>query len=128
MVKLIRIKPEGAHMSIRQGRRTAALVVFLAALTLSCSSSENPPQDDAAASSPPRTAPADPTIAEPAADDTTPPVEKVRDAFATLQATMGDDCTPGDCAYFLGRVHDELMGLDAAMKADPKGPAHFKDP
>ncbi|MFC8826123.1 hypothetical protein ACFT9I_12295 [Streptomyces sp. NPDC057137] len=115
-------------MSIRQGRGAAALVVLLAASLLSCSSSEDPPRDDARASSPPRTAPADPTPAEPVPDDTTPPVEAVRDAFATLQATLNDDCTPGDCDYFLGRVHDELAGLDTAMKADPKGPGHFKEP
>ncbi|MFD6108817.1 hypothetical protein ACFWG0_01735 [Streptomyces yangpuensis] len=54
--------------------------------------------------------------------------EKVRDAFAGLQATLNDACTPGECAHFLGRVHDELHGLDAAMKADPKGPGHFPEP
>ncbi|MEU7278130.1 hypothetical protein AB0A69_04965 [Streptomyces sp. NPDC045431] len=54
--------------------------------------------------------------------------EKVRDAFAGLQATLGDSCTPGNCAYFLDRVHEELDGLDRAMKADPKGPGHFAEP
>ena len=56
--------------------------------------------------------------------------EQVRDAFATLQATLYDTCTPGDghCAYVLGRVHDELAGLDASMRAYPKGPGHFKAP
>ncbi len=46
------------------------------------------------------------------------------DAFATLQATLGETCTPGagDCAYFLGRVTQELTELDEAMRADPKGP------
>ncbi|MFD6225443.1 hypothetical protein ACFWFZ_00940 [Streptomyces sp. NPDC060232] len=57
----------------------------------------------------------------------TPP-EKVRDAFAGLQATLDGSCTPAECAYFLGRVYDELQGLDAAMKADPKGPGHFPEP
>ncbi|MER5614268.1 hypothetical protein [Streptomyces sp. NPDC002215] len=54
----------------------------------------------------------------------------VRDAFAGLQATLNDNCTPGssNCAYFLGRVHDELAGLDKAMKADAQGPGHFKEP
>ncbi|MFF7213712.1 hypothetical protein ACFZAU_24765 [Streptomyces sp. NPDC008238] len=60
------------------------------------------------------------------------PVEKVRDAFATLQATYHSGCTPttsqGECAYFLNRVHDELAGLDEAMKADPQGPGHFREP
>lgn len=56
--------------------------------------------------------------------------ELVRDAFAGLQATLGETCTPGagDCAYFLGRVNEELNSLDAAMKADAKGPGHFKEP
>ncbi|MFJ4837745.1 hypothetical protein [Streptomyces sp. NPDC088746] len=56
--------------------------------------------------------------------------ELVRDAFAGLQATLDDTCTPGagDCAYFLGRVNDELNGLDKAMKADKKGPGHFEEP
>ncbi|MFJ9551165.1 hypothetical protein [Streptomyces erythrochromogenes] len=56
------------------------------------------------------------------------PPEKVRDAFAGLQATLDDSCTPSGCAYFLGRVHEELHGLDAAMKADPKGPGHYPEP
>ncbi|THA81478.1 hypothetical protein [Streptomyces sp. A0592] len=56
------------------------------------------------------------------------PPEKVRDAFAGLQATLDGSCTPSECAHFLGRVHDELRGLDAAMKADPKGPGHFPEP
>ncbi|MFE9138687.1 hypothetical protein [Streptomyces sp. NPDC007355] len=54
--------------------------------------------------------------------------ERVRDAFAGLQATLDDSCTPGNCAYFLGRVHDELQRMDRAMKADPKGPGHFPEP
>ncbi|MCX4847767.1 hypothetical protein [Streptomyces sp. NBC_00893] len=56
--------------------------------------------------------------------------EAVRDAFAGLQATLNDNCTPGssNCAYFLGRVHDELVRLDKAMKADAQGPGHFKQP
>ncbi|MGC5006187.1 hypothetical protein [Streptomyces sp. NBC_00353] len=55
---------------------------------------------------------------------------QVRDAFATLQATLNDTCTPGtgNCAYVLGRVHDELAGLEASMKAYPKDPGHFKEP
>ncbi|WP_258025053.1 hypothetical protein, partial [Streptomyces bambusae] len=70
---------------------------------------------------PPPPAPAAPTT--PAV-----PPEQVRDAFAGLQATLKDACTPGNCAYFLGRVHDELHRLDRAMKADPKGPGHFPEP
>ncbi|WP_327367639.1 hypothetical protein [Streptomyces sp. NBC_01217] len=54
----------------------------------------------------------------------------VRDAFAGLQATLNDNCTPGspNCAYFLGRVNDELAGLDKSMKADAQGPGHFREP
>ncbi|MFI2783113.1 hypothetical protein [Streptomyces sp. ALB3] len=61
-------------------------------------------------------------------DPNTP--ELVRDAFAGLQATPGGTCTPGagDCACFLGRVHEELDGLDEAMKADRKGPDHVEEP
>lgn len=82
----------------------------------------------AAASTPPA-ASAPPASRGPSSSDLpgTPP-EKVRDAFAGLQATLGDSCTPADCAYFLGRVHDELHRLDRAMKADPKGPGHFPEP
>ncbi|MEE1747469.1 MULTISPECIES: hypothetical protein [unclassified Streptomyces] len=56
--------------------------------------------------------------------------EAVRDAFAGLQATLNEDCAPGssDCAYFLGRVHDELLRLATSMKADAQGPGHFKEP
>ncbi|MFB8024351.1 hypothetical protein ACFQ6U_04375 [Streptomyces sp. NPDC056465] len=56
--------------------------------------------------------------------------ELVRDAFAGLQATYQDGCAPGDgnCAYFLGRVEEELDGLDKAMKADKQGPGHFEEP
>ncbi|WP_228925615.1 hypothetical protein [Streptomyces sp. DH7] len=60
----------------------------------------------------------------------TPGPALVRDAFATLQATLDDTCTPGagDCAYFLGRVTRELTELDESMRADGKGPGHFKKP
>ncbi|PJE94331.1 hypothetical protein CUT44_29190 [Streptomyces carminius] len=65
----------------------------------------------------------------PAAGRPSPGPEAVRDAFAGLQATLGDSCgTPGNCEYLLGRVLEELEGLDAAMKADPKGPGHFPEP
>ncbi|MFD5647714.1 hypothetical protein ACFWIP_39600, partial [Streptomyces anulatus] len=69
------------------------------------------------------------TAAEPAVGPTPGPA-LVRDAFATLQATLDDTCTPGagDCAYFLGRVTRELTELDESMRADDKGPGHFKKP
>ncbi|MFI5979888.1 hypothetical protein ACIBEA_03310 [Streptomyces sp. NPDC051555] len=63
-----------------------------------------------------------------AADPATAPPVKVRDAFAGLQATLGGSCTPGECAFFLGRVYDELHQMDRSMKADPKGPGHFPEP
>ncbi|GGY64760.1 hypothetical protein [Streptomyces omiyaensis] len=53
--------------------------------------------------------------------------ELVRDAFATLQATLNDSCA-SDCSYFLRRVNKELQELDWAMKNDPKGPGHFPEP
>ncbi|MFH0244447.1 hypothetical protein ACGRHY_18985 [Streptomyces sp. HK10] len=59
----------------------------------------------------------------------TPGPGSVRDEFAGLQATLDDSCdTPGNCEYLLNRVVDELDGLDAAMKADGKGPGHFPEP
>ncbi|MFF9349874.1 hypothetical protein [Streptomyces sp. NPDC014734] len=56
--------------------------------------------------------------------------EAVRDAFAGLQATLTETCTPGsaDCAYVLGRVNDELARLEKSMKADVQGPGHFEEP
>ncbi|MFD7959248.1 hypothetical protein ACFV5J_00385 [Streptomyces zaomyceticus] len=76
----------------------------------------------------------DGTTAPAATPDATPsatrsePVSLVRDAFAGLQATLNESCTPDNCAYFLGRVYDELHRLDRAMKADAKGPGHFPEP
>ncbi|GAA3389376.1 hypothetical protein [Streptomyces roseoviridis] len=126
-------------------RRTAVAVVALAALAVSCGTDPDPgpPADhrqggtggvatvptsaaDAADAAAESEASAGATPA-PTVPDELPP-ERVRDAFAGLQATLGDACTPDDCAYFLGRVHDELHRLDRAMKADPKGAGHFRRP
>ncbi|MER7953209.1 hypothetical protein [Streptomyces sp. NPDC096030] len=111
---------------------TALLAAPLAAVLLvSCSSAEERPGRPA-----PTTAAAAPLADDdsraedaPAPQDgmPTPAPVQVRDAFAGLQATLGGSCAT-DCAYFLGRVHDELDRLDAAMKADPKGPGHFPEP
>ncbi|TWV35586.1 hypothetical protein FRZ03_26685 [Streptomyces misionensis] len=117
----------------RRALGASMLVVASAALLLSCSAGTGTAPS---ASAPParavRTPAPVPTTEEPAAPDTAAPSpgpEKVRDAFAELQATYHDGCTtPGNCAYFLGRVRDNLDGLDAAMKADPQGPAHFERP
>ncbi|POG46193.1 hypothetical protein [Streptomyces sp. ZL-24] len=124
-----------------RGLRATAVAMLAAAALASCT--QDTPQDAA----PPRSsAPAAPSAApvdnadqaEQAASEATqepalpaePAPEAVRDAFATLQATLNDTCTPGagDCAYFLGRVTRELTELDEAMRADPKGPGHFKQP
>ncbi|MFE0351477.1 hypothetical protein [Streptomyces griseoluteus] len=117
----------------RHALGATTLVVALASLLLSCSGSpgttssdgESPIRDvhNAASTSTAEETPA-PVTADPA-----PRVEKVRDVFARLQATYNDGCTtPGNCEYFLGRVLDELSSLDEAMKADPQGPEHFKEP
>ncbi|MFE2306162.1 hypothetical protein [Streptomyces sp. NPDC059411] len=134
--------------TVRRGA-AAVLVATAAFATVSCSADPSPaPGINAsatpAASSAPASAPASspssapsPPASPPAspssrgAASTAPsalPAEKVRDAFAGLQATLGDSCTPGNCAYFLGRVYDELHRMDRAMKADPKGPGHFPEP
>ncbi|MFI6284518.1 hypothetical protein ACIBCM_07130 [Streptomyces sp. NPDC051018] len=122
----------------RSTARGAAVVVALAALSVSCGT---PEKDDGAPGGPvaavtsPGTPEAPSSVSGGDSDGSAPPsapdgepVEKVRDAFAGLQATLGESCTPGNCAYFLGRVHDELRGMDRAMKADPKGPGHFPEP
>ncbi|MFJ4847799.1 MULTISPECIES: hypothetical protein [unclassified Streptomyces] len=116
---------------IRRPLGAALLTATTAALLLSCSAgpdearSGTPAPKAAASASTSASAPA-PTDSE---EPTTQPVEMVRDAFATLQATYHSGCTtPGECEYFLTRVHDELDGLDAAMKADPQGRDHFREP
>ncbi|MFE2941519.1 hypothetical protein ACFXKG_21035 [Streptomyces sp. NPDC059255] len=125
-------------MQIRRVRRTAIFTAVTAACLLSCSAGADDTsggvgtRETARSSSAP--APADSTVQDNVAVTPTPAAspgsELVRDAFAGLQATLNDTCTPGsgDCAYFLGRVHEEVTGLDAAMKADPKGPGHFPEP
>ncbi|MET8507762.1 hypothetical protein ABZV60_24370 [Streptomyces sp. NPDC004787] len=125
--------------SIRGG---AVALVALAALCVSCGADPAPQPlpgaSDAVATVPTSAAEAAEAAASadaaagvttpPAGPDPTPGAEKVRDAFAGLQATLDDSCATSGCAYFLGRVHDELLRLDRAMKADPKGPGHFPRP
>lgn len=125
-------------MSFSTARSAAVLAVALAAFTVSCdaepaappaasaSSASSAASATSAASSPSAGTAPSPTGSQP--DPGNLPPEKVRDAFAGLQATLDDACTPGNCAYFLGRVYDELHRLDRAMKADPKGPGHFPEP
>ncbi|MFG2755879.1 hypothetical protein [Streptomyces wuyuanensis] len=123
-------------MRIPRPLRTAALIALPAALLVACSSAGNgspkaggsPAAARAGVEAGQPAAAADDGASTPAAGDTPPP-EKVRDAFAGLQATLQDGCTTEEqCAYFLGRVYDELDRLDRAMKADPKGPGHFPEP
>lgn len=116
-------------------RKAAVLAVTLAAFTVSCDAEPSASPGSSAS------APASQGVPEPAStpsatgsptaslpDPENLPPEKVRDSFAGLQATLDDACTPGNCAYFLGRVYDELHRLDRSMKADPKGPGHFPEP
>ncbi|MER7176689.1 hypothetical protein [Streptomyces mesophilus] len=121
-------------------RRAVAAAALLGAALVGCSTGGDGRADGAPEQTAPAATPA--TAAEPPPgpegseepggpeDPMSPGPEKVRDAFAGLQATLGDTCTPGagDCAYHLGRVHEELTGLEAAMKNDPKGPGHFPEP
>ncbi|MCX5128364.1 hypothetical protein OG898_30560 [Streptomyces sp. NBC_00193] len=114
--------------------RGAAVLVGIAAFTVSCGANpESAPATDVSASSAASpssqgAASTAPTASRSGSTSSALPAERVRDAFAGLQATLKDSCTPGNCAYFLGRVYDELHRMDRAMKADPKGPGHFPEP
>ncbi|MGW0389912.1 hypothetical protein ACWDYJ_03225 [Streptomyces sp. NPDC003042] len=137
--------------STMRGAAATVVTVALAAFTVSCTENAEPkpqsaastsaapsappsvPSASAASAAPSATAPGTepspaPSLPSAAATSTELPAEKVRDAFAGLQATLNDSCTPGNCAYFLGRVYDELHRMDRAMKADAKGPGHFPEP
>ncbi|MFH7594045.1 hypothetical protein WDV06_02925 [Streptomyces racemochromogenes] len=103
---------------ILRATAATAVTVALAALTVSCDSGHRPQAAAELAASASDAGPPAPS----------PQPERVRDAFAGLQATLDDSCTPANCAYLLGRVYDELHRVDRAMKADPKGPAHFPEP
>ncbi|MFF1839517.1 hypothetical protein ACFVXE_35910 [Streptomyces sp. NPDC058231] len=133
-------------MSVRIRSRAAAAVLplLLGAFVVGCSSADTAdgpggevpyvaPSVNAAAAAKAAAADAEASAAaEDAAATEAPPTgpAKVRDAFATLQATLGETCTvgAGDCAWVLGRVHDQLVGLEASMKAYPGSPGHFKEP
>lgn len=120
-------------MRVRRTLVAPTLVVALASVLLSCSGSPGrSPSDGASPTGDVRKVASTPATDEsptPETAEPTPGVEKVRDVFARLQATYNDGCTtPGNCENFLGRVLDELGSLDEAMKADPQGPAHFKEP
>ncbi|MEU9251838.1 hypothetical protein AB0D66_08340 [Streptomyces sp. NPDC048270] len=126
-------------MFLSTARATAVLAVALAAFAVSCGadpaaapagaaapSSSAPAAASGSASAPAPASSPRPSSSVPA--DASVPPEKVRDAFAGLQATLDDTCTPAQCSYFLNRVYDELHRMDRAMKADPKGPGHFPEP
>ncbi|GGJ36844.1 hypothetical protein [Streptomyces brasiliensis] len=122
-------------MRARHALGAPTLVVALAAFLLSCSGSpgstssdgQSPAGDVRATTS--ASATEEPPAPGTAESVPSPAPEKVRDAFAGLQATYNDGCTtPGNCEYFLGRLIDELTRLERAMRADPQGPGHFKEP
>lgn len=136
---LLHVVPPVIKQPVRRPPGTPLLAVPLAALLLSCSAPSDDASDRTAASTrTPVSASASASASSPA--NSAPPsdrqpegtTEKVRDAFATLQATYHSGCTPstsaGECEYFLTRVRDELAQLDEAMKADPQGPGHFREP
>lgn len=118
--------------ALRTVLRTAIPVVVLGACLSGCSLFSSTPEPGAgAAGRPSASAGADGAGSSASGGDAGEPAPPlVRDAFAGLQATLDGTCTPGagDCAYVLGRVNDELDRLDQAMKADPQGPDHFKEP
>ncbi|WP_432089653.1 hypothetical protein [Streptomyces sp. bgisy095] len=109
------------HKKSVQG--TVLATAVLAAMAVSCGTTPEPVRPASGAGAP------DSADATPYPDNAYAPStgEKVRDAFATLQATLNDSCAK-DCGYFLGRVNKELQELDRAMKNDPKGPGHFPEP
>ncbi|MGW6984569.1 hypothetical protein ACWGE1_34825 [Streptomyces sp. NPDC054932] len=114
-------------------RGAAILAVALAGFAVSCDAEPAAPPAASAPADGGALGPSDPSPAAPTptgapSGPTARPAELVRDAFAGLQATLDDSCTPGNCAYVLGRVRDELHRMDRAMKADPKGPGHFPEP
>ncbi|MFE7748124.1 hypothetical protein [Streptomyces sp. NPDC057428] len=130
-------------MPIRTGLRSATAAVILGVSLVGCGAATT---TDGPGGDVPYVDPSAAVAAKAAADEASPkPVPTgaaqavetgpagpalVRDAFAGLQATLMDGCTPGDgnCAYFLGRVNEELGGLDESMKADKQGPEHFREP
>lgn len=126
-------------MRIGTGCRAAAMSVVVAAFLVSCTSTSSGggpggdvpevPAADAASAQAPTPSPA-PESGGAVESIPSPGPVAVRDAFAGLQATLNETCTPGagDCAYFLGRVTAELQELDTAMKADAQGPDHFEEP
>ncbi|KOG51620.1 hypothetical protein ADK75_16650 [Streptomyces virginiae] len=113
-------------------RGAAVLAVVLAGFAVSCDAEPAAPPAVSAPAYGGALGPSDPSPSAPS--PTGAPTlpgsrpELVRDAFAGLQATLDDSCTPGNCAYTLGRLDAELHDMDRAMKADPKGPGHFPEP
>ncbi|MEV6307653.1 hypothetical protein AB0M10_03510 [Streptomyces sp. NPDC051840] len=130
-------------MLICNGLRAAIPAMVLGALLAGCSAATTtdgpgddmpyvaPEKAEAAAEAAAAKVSASPSpTPEPEDLPATEPPMLVRDAFAGLQATYQDGCKPGgaNCAYFLGRVNEELTRLDRAMKTDDQGPGHFPEP
>ncbi|MFI6942983.1 hypothetical protein ACIBI4_27280 [Streptomyces sp. NPDC050418] len=110
-----------------------AAVAVLGAALVGCAVGGDDTAGEPVASVAPAAAGEEPGVVqpeEPESEAPSPGPEKVRDAFAGLQATLDDTCTPGagNCAYYLGRVHDELLRVERAMRHDPKGAGHFSEP
>ncbi|MEV6166292.1 hypothetical protein AB0L71_31120 [Streptomyces sp. NPDC052052] len=126
------------RIRMRATATTVAAVAVLGALLAGCSGTDTSQGagDDAPAVAPSVNAAAASESAEAEANAAAVEAarnrpEAVRDAFAGLQATLNDSCTPGsaNCAYFLGRVNDELARLEKSMKSDTqRGEEHFKEP
>ncbi|MFE3519481.1 hypothetical protein [Streptomyces sp. NPDC059166] len=129
-------------MLIRNGLRAAIPAMALGALLAGCSAATTTdgPGGDVPYVAPEKAEAAKAEAAEAAATPTPEPEPsfpvgtdapvRVRDAFAGLQATYQDGCEPGgaNCAYFLGRVSDELDTMDRAMRTDGQGLGHFAQP
>ncbi|MFI7355449.1 hypothetical protein ACIBTP_16025 [Streptomyces avidinii] len=113
-------------------RGAAVLALVLAGFAVSCDAEPAAPPAASAPADGGALGPSDPSPSgpSPTGAPTLPGARPglVRDAFAGLQATLDDSCTPGNCAYVLGRLDTELHRMDRAMKADPKGPGHFPEP
>lgn len=123
--------------------RGAVVALLAATLATGCSSGHSSASVSAAATPAPGVTAADQVGNSSAPTPSTAPssgyptsesapgaaVPQVRDAFAVLQATYNDSCgSPGNCEYFLNRLLTNIDDLDNAMKASPKGAAHFGQP
>ncbi len=133
-------RTHGRHPA-RTGLRAGVLAVVVAAALVSCTQAssgggpdadtartvdavENADRAEREAGEAAEAGEADPTSAP------SPGPALVRDAFATLQATLDDTCTPGagDCAYFLGQGDQGTHRAGRVDAGGHQGPGHFKKP